>query len=67
MTLEPGLLAILACPRCGGAVEEIPGGKALLCRACRLLYPVDDGIPLMLAEKAVAWTGGEGKGQGEER
>ncbi len=60
MTLEPELLAILACPRCGEAVEEMTGGEVLLCRACRLLYPVDDGIPLMLVEEAVPWAGESG-------
>ncbi len=59
MAIDRRLLQILACPRCGGAVEEVPGGEALLCRACRLLYPVDDGIPLMLEGEAVAWTDGE--------
>ena len=58
------LLEILACPRCLGPLEalggEEPGG--FLCPACAVVYPVRDGIPVMLMEEAVPreqWAEGE--------
>ena len=53
MALSPELLKILACPGCHGALSEI--GDYLLCPACALKFPVQDGIPVLLlteAEKA---------------
>jgi len=53
MSLKPELLEILACPQCKGSLEyqERPE-EALICRECRLAYPVDDGIPIMLIDEA---------------
>jgi len=54
--LDPRLLEILCCPAepegqaCHGALVEEPGG--LRCAKCGLLYPVEDGIPVMLADQA---------------
>lgn len=54
--LDPELLEILVCPQCKGdlRVQTGPDGAeaALDCLACRLSYPVDDGIPVMLVEEA---------------
>lgn len=58
------LLEILACPRCHGSLEALgdtgnPDG--FLCPACAVVYPVRDGIPVMLVEEAVPrdqWTEG---------
>ncbi len=52
MTLPKELLEILACPKCKGAVELQAEAQRLLCRACRLAYPVRDGIPVMLIDEA---------------
>lgn len=52
MPLAPELLEILVCPRCKGDLEYRPEPEALLCHACRLLYPVEDGIPIMLIDEA---------------
>ena len=46
MTLAPELLQILVCPKCKGELES------LVCHACRLIYPVEDGIPIMLVDEA---------------
>ncbi|HET9051737.1 MAG TPA: Trm112 family protein [Candidatus Dormibacteraeota bacterium] len=50
-SLHPDLLEILVCPQCKGelVVEE----SSLRCDACRLRYPVDDGIPIMLIDSAL--------------
>lgn len=52
MSLSPELLEILACPKCKGEVRLRDDGEALLCGACRLSYPVKDGIPVMLIDEA---------------
>ncbi|MDP8216508.1 MAG: Trm112 family protein [Candidatus Kaelpia imicola] len=49
------LLDILACPKCKGDIELIEE-KGLLCRSCRLLYPVKDGIPVMLIDEAFPYN-----------
>ena len=57
MDMQKELLEILACPRCRGQLELL-GGEALCCRACAVVYPVRDGIPVMLVEEAIplgAW------------
>ncbi len=54
--LDPRLLEILCCPAehegkaCHGDLEERADG--LRCRACGLLYPIVDGIPVMLPDEA---------------
>ena len=63
MDMQKELLEILACPRCRGQLEVL-GLEALCCRACNLVYPVRDGIPVMLLEEAVpleAWQPGSGQ------
>jgi uncharacterized protein YbaR (Trm112 family) len=55
MTLAPDLLAILVCPKCRGALEHHhQPSEALVCRSCRLVYAVQDGIPVMLIDEARA-------------
>jgi uncharacterized protein YbaR (Trm112 family) len=49
--LPKELLDILCCPKCKGALEP-DNEKALLCQACKLRYPIIDGIPVMLVDKA---------------
>lgn len=53
MPLAPELLKILVCPKCKGALEyRTTGSESLICRADRLVYRVQDGIPVMLIEEA---------------
>lgn len=49
---------LLACPRCGGALRDAGGlgSPSLVCDACALAYPVEEGIPVLLAERAHAVT-----------
>ena len=54
--LDPRLLEILCCPAtdggdaCHGDLQEGPEG--LLCLKCGRLYPVEDGIPVLLQDHA---------------
>jgi len=52
MSLAPELLEILVCPKCKGDLEYRTGPESLVCHACRLVYPVEDGIPIMLIDEA---------------
>ena len=46
------LLALLVCPQCKGKVSLTENGDGLVCEACRLLYAIRDGIPVMLIGEA---------------
>jgi uncharacterized protein YbaR (Trm112 family) len=52
MTLPKDLFEILACPACKGPLTIAPDESALLCEACRLSYPIEDDIPILLADQA---------------
>ena len=53
MDVQQELLQLLACPRCRGELEACGAPlEALVCRACALVYPVREGIPVMLPEEA---------------
>ena len=62
MALQKELLEILACPRCRGHLETLGSPlQGLCCRACSVVYPVREGIPVMLIEEALplqAWHPG---------
>ena len=52
--MQKELLEILACPRCRGQLEALGAPpEALCCRACAVVYPVREGIPVMLVEEAL--------------
>ena len=46
------LLDILACPKCKGEVTLTENDDGLACGACKLLYEIRDGIPVMLIDEA---------------
>ncbi len=46
--LDPDLRAILVCPADHHPLDDEPG--ALRCPQCGRRYPIEDGIPVMLAE-----------------
>jgi uncharacterized protein YbaR (Trm112 family) len=56
MSVDKTLLDILCCPAvhggdvCHGDLIETKGG--LQCMACGLRYPIEDGIPVLLAGRA---------------
>jgi uncharacterized protein YbaR (Trm112 family) len=51
-SLDPKLLEILVCPKCKGPLEYDAEESVLVCRACRVRYPVRDGIPVLLLDEA---------------
>jgi uncharacterized protein YbaR (Trm112 family) len=53
MSLAPELLEILVCPKSKGALEHHMGPpEVLVCRESKLVYRVEDGIPIMLIDEA---------------
>lgn len=51
-TVDPRLLEILVCPVTKGPLEYDPATGELISRAARLVYPIREGIPIMLPEEA---------------
>ncbi len=56
MELDQKLLEILACPKCKGDLDLNQDKAGLLCPACKLIFPVREGIPVMLVEEAKSVT-----------
>lgn len=50
--ISKSLLDMLICPPCQGSLELKPDGSALKCPTCKRLYPIRDGIPIMLVKDA---------------
>ena len=52
MVLDPQLLRILACPLCKRDVKLTSDEKGLKCVKCHRVYPIKEGIPVMLIDEA---------------
>lgn len=50
--MDSKLLDILVCPLCKGPLVFRKAEDELLCKPCRLVYPIKDDIPVMLEEEA---------------
>jgi len=61
--LDKKLLEIIVCPVCKGPLVYHPENEELICRACRLAYPVRDDIPVMLEDEARQLTAEEVEGR----
>ncbi len=53
MAISQELLEILACPKCKGDVQLTEKQDGLVCKACHLMYPIKDDIPVMLIDEAI--------------
>lgn len=52
MIIDKELLEILACPKCKGSVRLNEKNDGLACDKCRIVYPIKEGIPVMLVDEA---------------
>jgi len=53
VSLAPDLRDLLVCPKCKGSLEHrTTPDESLVCHACRLVYAVEDDIPIMLIDEA---------------
>ncbi|HUA98691.1 MAG TPA: Trm112 family protein [Terracidiphilus sp.] len=50
-TIDPATVELLACPVCHGALRE--ESTNLVCCGCARAYPIVDGIPVLIAGRAV--------------
>jgi len=50
--LDNKLLDILVCPLCKGPLLYQKSRAELICKPCRLAYPIKDDIPVMLEDEA---------------
>ena len=57
MALNKELLEILACPKCKGDIVLSKKGDGLICKSCKLVYPIKDDIPVMLIDEALPYKG----------
>ncbi|GGI76227.1 Trm112 family protein [Shewanella gelidii] len=54
MAFDKKLLDIVACPVCKGKLEFNKEQQQLICKTDRLAYPINDGIPVLLENKAIS-------------
>ena len=52
MPIAPELKEILACPKCKGELEFRDSEDKIVCHNCKLVYRVEDDIPVMLIDEA---------------
>jgi hypothetical protein len=57
--MSTSLIDILVCPACKGPLRQDRSRSEFVCPACRLAYPVRDGIPVMLETEARPLEAGE--------
>jgi uncharacterized protein YbaR (Trm112 family) len=50
--IDSRLLEILICPACHGELTALDADRGLECAGCGRVYPIRDGIPVMLVEEA---------------
>ncbi len=50
--LSAELKEILACPKCKGELEFREAEAEIRCLRCRLVFRIEDGIPVMLLDDA---------------
>lgn len=49
---KKSVLGLLVCPVCKGELTYRPSQQALCCLTDKLAYPIEDGIPMMVVQKA---------------
>lgn len=57
--MDARLLDILVCPVCKANLEYRKADLELVCKPCKLAFPVRDDIPIMLEEQARRISGEE--------
>lgn len=52
MLLNSKILDVIACPICKGKLHYDKIAQELICNFDKLAYPIEDGVPIMIADKA---------------
>ena len=50
--MDSKLLDILVCPICKASLRYQKEAQELVCKPCKLAYPIRDDIPIMLVDEA---------------
>lgn len=56
MPLDKEFLHILACPQCKGDLTATDKEDGLVCAQCKIVFPVKEGIPILMLDEADPWT-----------
>jgi uncharacterized protein YbaR (Trm112 family) len=64
MAISKELLDILVCPVSKAPLELTADGKYLVCRESKLVYRIEDDIPIMLSDEAIPLDEWERQRQG---
>ncbi|ABI72231.1 MULTISPECIES: Trm112 family protein [Shewanella] len=54
MAFDKKLLEIVACPVCKGKLDYDKESQQLICKFDKLAYPITEGIPVLLENRATA-------------
>lgn len=65
--ISPELLEILACPKCKGDLTYNQEKNVLICKNCKVYYPIEDDIPILLIDSAKPLEEIEKDSRGEQR
>jgi len=57
--LDRKLMDILVCPVCKAELQLTEAKDGLVCNKCKLVYPIQDDIPVMLPDEARPLGGAE--------
>ena len=52
MAIAQELKDVLACPKCKGELDFREAQQQIVCHACKLVYRIEDDIPVMLVDEA---------------
>jgi uncharacterized protein YbaR (Trm112 family) len=50
--IDESLLEIIVCPKCKSNLKYDKGKSVLICENCKVFYPIEDEIPVLLEEEA---------------
>jgi len=56
MIIETETLSLLGCPQCKGALKQPDNEELLHCPVCQLDFPIEEGVAVLLLERAVEST-----------
>lgn len=62
--MDAELLSVLACPQCKGELTLAGNEKGLICESCRVVYPIREGVPVMMLEESSPLRSGDATGSG---
>ena len=51
--MDNKLLQVLVCPVCKSKLDYLKDKQALACKPCHVMYPIRDGVPILLEDEAI--------------